>query len=455
VTLVLSSNIFGAAFVDRRAAELLSDEALFRTLLEVEVALARVQGRLGVIPTQAAAAIEAAAATLPLDAGALTAGVLKEGVPIVALVSQLRAALPAEAAPFVHLGATSQDIVDTATVLMARRVIGVIDADLIELMRRLVALARVHRSSVMAARTHSQQALPTSFGLKLASWALPFARHRQRLRELSPRLAVVQLGGAAGTMLAFGPRGLEQAEALGRELGLGLSELPWHTQRDAIAELGSWLGLCSGSLGKLAQDVILLCQTEVMELREAPHGTRGGSSSMPQKNNPMRSEQILAAARGVAAQLSALMGALVQEHERGTHGWQVEWLCLTPMLMLTAGAFRNALELTRDLVVHPERMRANLTSQHGLVLAEAVVNALSEAGGGTLVSRTEARNLVTECAARAVAEGTPLVDLVAQRVDAAHPQHGIDWVALARPENHLGQAQALIDRALARIEREL
>jgi 3-carboxy-cis,cis-muconate cycloisomerase len=455
VTLVLSSSIFGAAFVDPRSAELLSDEAFFRSLLEVEAALARVQGRLGAIPVQAAAAIEAAAATLPFDSSALAAGVLEDGVPIVALVRQLRAALPAEAAPFVHVGATSQDIVDTAMVLAARRVLAGIDADLLELMRRLAALARAHRSNVMAARTHSQQALPTSFGLKLSSWALPFVRHRQRLRELSPRLAVVQLGGAAGTLLALGPRALEVAEGLARELGLGLPDLPWHTQRDAIAELGGWLALCSGSLGKLAQDVILLCQTEVMELAEAPQGTRGRSSSMPQKNNPMRSEQILAAARGVAAQLSGLMGALVQEHERGTHGWQVEWLSLTPMLLLTAGACKNALELTRDMVVFPERMRANLMSQHGLLLAEAVVGALSEAGGGTLLSRTEARKLVTECAARAIAEGQPLVELVRQVVDTAHPQHGIDWAALARPENHLGQAQTLIDRALARIDGEL
>ena len=263
---------------------------------------------------------------------------------------------------------------------MARRVLERIDGELIELLRRLAELARAHRGTVMAARTHSQQALPTSFGLKLVGWALPLARHRERLFELDRRLSVVQLGGAAGTLLALGPRALDVADALARELGLRAPELPWHTQRDAIAELGSWLGLCTGSLGKLAQDVILLCQSEVAELSEAPHGTRGGSSSMPQKNNPMRSEQILAAARAVSAHVSALMAALVQEHERGTHGWQVEWLCLSPMLLLTAGAFKNALELGADLVVHPERMRDNVMSQQGLVLAEPAVGALSDAG---------------------------------------------------------------------------
>jgi 3-carboxy-cis,cis-muconate cycloisomerase len=454
VTLVLSSSIFGAAFVDPKVAELLSDEAFFRSLLEVETGLARVQARLGLIPADAAAAIAAAAATLPFDAATLAAGVLKEGVPIVALTAQLRAALPAGVAPFVHYGATSQDIVDTATVLTARRVLARIDAALLELMRRLAALAGQHRASVMAARTHSQQALPMSFGLKAAGWALPFARHRQRLRELSPRLGVVQLGGAAGTLLALGPCALDVADGLAGELGLGVPELPWHTQRDAIAELGGWLGLCTGSLGKLAQDVILLCQSEVAELSEAPHGTRGGSSSMPQKNNPMRSEQVLAAARSVSAQLTALMGALVQEHERGTHGWQVEWLCLSPMLMLTAGACKNALELTADLVVYPERMRDNLMSQHGLVLAEAVVGALSDERSEKLLSRTDARALVTECAARALATERPLLELVRERVDSEHPGHAVDWSSLARPENHLGQADALLDRALARIDRE-
>jgi 3-carboxy-cis,cis-muconate cycloisomerase len=259
---------------------------------------------------------------------------------------------------------------------------------------------------------------------------------------------VLQLGGAAGTLLAFGPRAFELEQRLALALGLGVPELPWHAQRDAIAELGAWLALLTGSLGKLAQDVILLCQSEVAEVSEAPHGERGGSSSMPHKNNPMRSEQILAAARAVAAQSSALMHALVQEHERGTHGWQLEWLCVSPMALLASGALAGALELVRGLVVFPERMRENLLREHGLVLAEPAALALS-----LELERAEASALVRSCAGRALAEKRFLIDVLREVVLAKHPTARIDWAALARPEEHLGQASALLDRALARLER--
>lgn len=452
MTLVLSSQIFGAAFVEPGAAALLSDEACFRTLLEVEVALAQAQAELGAVPASAAAAIERAAAALPFDPGRLAAGVRRDGVPIVALVAQLRDALGPDAAEHVHRGATSQDIVDSATVLSARRVLARVDASSAAVIARLAALARHHRRTLMAARTHAQQALPTTFGLKLASWALPLARHRERLAQLLPRLCVVQLGGAAGTQLALGPHALELEAALARRLGLGVAELPWHSQRDSIAELGAWLALFTGSLGKLAQDIILMCQSEVAELSEAQPGERGQSSSMPHKNNPMRSEQILAAARAVAAHSAALAGALVQEHERGTHGWQVEWLCLSPALLLAAGAARNAEELLAELVVFPERMRDNLAGQHDLVLAEAAVMALS-----AQLPRPQASALVAAAARRALAEGRSLLDVLPEEHAARRPQEGspasVDWGALARRESHLGQADALLARALDRLDR--
>ena len=450
MTLILSSSIFGPSFSEPQAAALLSDEAYFRALLEVEVALGRAQAELGIIPAAAADAIAHAAAALPFEPATLAAGVARDGVPIVALVGRLRAALDPAHAPYVHWGATSQDIIDTATVSMARRVLAVIDGAVHALLRRLAELAREHRHTLMAARTHAQQALPTTFGLKLAGWALPLVRHRERLRELLPRLGVVQLGGAAGTQLALGPRAAELSRGFARVLGLGTVELPWHSQRDSIAELGSWLGLLTGSLGKLAQDVILMCQSEVAELGEAPHGQRGGSSSMPQKNNPMRSEQMLAAARAVAGHGGALMGALVQEHERGTHGWQLEWLSLSPMLLLTAGAASNARALLTDLVVYAERMRSNLLSNHGLALAEPAVLALSEH-----LPRPEASALVTASAARALAEGRSLVDVVREAFEQKHGTGRVDFARLARPELQLGCAHELLDAALARIDADL
>lgn len=448
MTPALSSEIFGGVFADPAVAELLSDRAYVARLLEVEVALARAQADLGIIPSEAAAAIEQAAATLAIDWAGLAAGVRRDGVPVVALIDQLRGALGPEAAAFVHRGATTQDIVDTAAVLAARRAIAHLDAGLGRLARELAQLAERHRGSVMAARTHSQQALPTSFGLKVVGWALPLARHRERLRELSPRLAVLSLGGAAGTLLGFGDRALELEQRLAQRLGLSVPELPWHTQRDTIAELGAWLALLTGSLGKLAQDVILLCQSEVAELSEAQHGRRGGSSSMPQKNNPMRSEQILAAARVVAADSSALMHALVQEHERGTHGWQVEWLCSSPMLLLTSGALAGALELVGELVVHPARMRENLLRERGLVLAEPAVVALSRE-----LERFEASALVRSAAGRALADERFLIDVLREAVLAKHPGLQLDWAGLANLDEHVGQASALIDRALDRLYR--
>jgi len=442
VTLALSSAIFGAAFVDPTVARLLDDEAYFRALLEVEAALARVQSRLGIIPAEAGAAITRAASLLELDAPALAAGVQRDGIPMLALIAQLRAATGAELGQFVHWGATSQDVMDSATVLGTLRVLEHMERGLGQLLRRLAELAGAHRGSVMVARTHGQHALPTTFGLEVSLWAYPLLRHHERLRQLLPRLGVVQLGGAAGTLAALGPRAPEVVSGLSSELGLGAPGLPWHAQRDNFAELGGWLSLLGGSLGKLAQDVILLCQSEVGELAEAPPGQRGGSSSMPQKNNPMRSEQILAAARMAAAQLSALHHALVQEHQRGTHGWQVEWLCLSPLLMLSAGALHNAQLLTTELLVDTQRMRAHVLAAPGLAFAEAAVGALSAE-----MPRPAAQALTARCALRARAEGRCLVDVLREQRAQDAPQSRIDWAALALPENHLGQALAWVDQA--------
>lgn len=438
MTLVLSSAIFAPAFVDAEVAQQFDDAAYFQALLEVEAALARVEGQLGVIPSVAATAISDAARTLPFDAAALAAGVLRDGIPITALVAQLRAAVSADARPYVHWGVTSQDIMDTATVLCLTRVLALLEQGLGRLLRRLAKLAHEHRASLMVARTHGQQALPTTFGLAVALWASPLLRHADRLRELRPRLAVLQLGGAAGTLAALGPQAPAIAVALGAELGLGVPALPWHTQRDNFAELAGWLSLLLGGLGKLAQDVILLCQSELGELAEAVPGARGGSSSMPQKNNPMRSEQILAAARTGATQLSALHQALVQEHQRGTHGWQVEWLCLSPLVLLAGGALQNAQVLLRDLEVDSARMRANLLAPPALAFAEAAVGALS-----TALPRPAAQALLATCATQARAQNRALLEVLREQAPPAALT--IDWAALARPENHLGQALRWVD----------
>jgi 3-carboxy-cis,cis-muconate cycloisomerase len=443
----MTAPLLTAAFHDQVVSDRLSDAAYVRALLDVEIALARAQARLGVIPAAAASAIEHAARELALDPAVLRAGIERDGVPTIALVAELRTASGA-AADYVHWGATSQDIMDTALVLQLRGLLQHFRANLLLLIDELSELARCHRRTVLAARTHAQQALPTSFGLKIVGWMAPIVRHTQRLSELEARLLQVQLGGAAGTLAALAPHGIALLEALAQELGLAAPSAPWHSQRDALAELGGWLSLVSGSLGKLAQDAILMTQTEVAELAEGELGQRGGSSAMPHKNNPMQSERVLAAARANASLLGALHGALVQEHERATHGWQVEWLTLAPMLEYTGGALHNTRELLRQLIVFPERMRANLEQNQLLALSEAAVGELARR-----MPRREAFALVKHAAISAATRRHSLLAVLREEL-ARTPEHTllaaqIDWPALAAPENHLGHAEQLIDRVLA------
>jgi len=436
------SKIYASLFSEPQITEIFSDEQFVQYLLDVEAALAKVQGRLDIIPTKAAAIIVAATDKLAIDFDALQTGVEQAGVPIVELVRQLRVQVGNEAADYVHWGATTQDIVDTALVLQLRAALAIIEPTLLGVIRKLAGLARQHRDTLMAGRTHSQQALPYSFGLKVVGWLAPLLRHRQRLAEIKPRLLVVQFGGAAGTLAALGERGLAVQQGVADELDLGVPLLPWHVQRDTLAELAGWLSLVSGSLAKMGQDIILLAQTEVGEVRESADVARGGSSTMPQKSNPMVSEILIAAHRTNAGLLSVMHQALVQEHERATHGWQVEWLSLPQMVALTGAALTKTLFLSQNLVVNRERMRENVAASNGLMLAEAINFAL--AGH---MSRTEAKKLIKQALQEALAENRHLVDVMQEKNCAP-----IDWQALKNDRAYLGSAQSFIDRVLAEAE---
>jgi 3-carboxy-cis,cis-muconate cycloisomerase len=346
-----------------------ADDALAARMVEVEVALARVQARLGIIPEGAGAAIEAAADEFEPDHEQLAAGAERDGFPVTNLVAQLRERIEPAYAGYLHWGATTQDVIDTALVLQVRDGLQRADELIESLTARLAGMADAHRGSVMPARTHSQQALPTTFGLKIAGWLAPLLRHMERLAEFRPRALVVQFGGAAGTLAALGDAGPAVAAGLAHELDLGIPETPWHTQRDRIAETAGWLSMVTGSLAKMAGDVILMAQTEVGEVRESAEAGRGGSSTMPQKRNPVVSERIIVAAQLNAALLSAVHVAQPQEHERGTHGLQVELLSLPRMFALTNGALANAGWLAENLVVDVERMRRNTEAADGLILA--------------------------------------------------------------------------------------
>jgi 3-carboxy-cis,cis-muconate cycloisomerase len=324
-----------------------------------------------------------------------------------------------------------------------RAAIQIYRCDIREIIRRLRELAQRHRTTVMAGRTHGQQALPITFGLKVASWIAPMIRHAERLGEILPRLLVIQFGGAAGTLAALGDKGLAVSEALADELKLSMPLMSWHAQRDSLVEFAGWLSLVTGCLGKMAQDVILLAQTEVGEVAESGEQGRGGSSTMPQKTNPITSELMLAAARTNASLLSALHHAQIQEHERATHGWQVEWLTLPQMMIITGGALKHALDLAQNLQADEAAMRVNMVRANDVVLAEAAVFALAKA-----MPRANAEELVKNACAIAISEARPLIDVIKETV--AVPDGTVDWQELADPANYLGEAEKIIDRVLGR-----
>jgi 3-carboxy-cis,cis-muconate cycloisomerase len=437
------SKIYAPLFSEPQIARIFSDEQFVRYLLDVEAALASGQGQLGVIPAEAAAAIVAGAAALSVDFALLQTGTEKAGLPIIELIRQLREVVGEEAASYVHWGATTQDIMDTALVLQIRAALAVLEQSLFMVSKNLAGLAEQHRHTLMAGRTHSQQALPLPFGLKVAGWLAPLLRHRQRLTELKARLLVVQFGGAAGTLASLGEAGTAVQEALAQELKLAVSLLPWHTQRDNLAELAGWLSLVSGSLAKMAQDIILLAQSEVGEVRESADLGRGGSSTMPQKSNPIVSELIIAAARTNASLLSAMHQALVQEHERATHGWQVEWLTLPQMFGLTAAALSKDQFLSENLAVDEARMRENVAASNGLMLAEAVSFALAE-----YMSRAEAKKIVSEAVPIVLKEKRHLVDVIREKTEAP-----LDWAALRDETAYFGDSDIFITRVLAEFEK--
>ena len=435
----MDSSLFSPLFSDAEISERFSDAEFVRAMLEVESALATVQGRLGVIPAEAAAQIADASARQAFNFEGLRSGVEKTGVPVMELVRQLRERVGGGTADYVHWGATSQDIFDTARNLQIRVVLTILESRLGSLIQNLARLADRHRHTLMAGRTLSQQALPITFGLKVAGWLAPLLRHRERLAQLRSRVLVVQFGGAVGTLAALGEMGTQVQEALAAELHLNLPPIPWHTQRDNLAELAGWLSLVSGSLAKMAQDIILLAQSEIGELRESEDASRGLSSSMPQKNNPVVSELVIAAARINASLLSSMHQAMVQEQERGTHGWQMEWLVLPQMFSLTATALNKALFLSQNLVVDEKRMRENVAASKGLMLAEAVSYALAK----TSMSKTDANNL-TKGASQVVKQADRhLIDVIQERTDAP-----VDWEALREESAYLGSTDAFIDRVL-------
>ncbi|MFE2881245.1 3-carboxy-cis,cis-muconate cycloisomerase [Streptomyces sp. NPDC059272] len=423
------------------AASATGDTAYLRALLDAESALTRAQAALGLAPAEAATAVTAAADPDRFDVRSLAERSRAGGNPVIPLVADLTKAVGAEYGPYVHRGATSQDIMDTATMLVASRTLDLVLTDLTRTEQALARLAAAHRDTAMPGRTLTQHAVPTTFGLKAAGWRSLVLDARDRARAVRDTLPV-QLGGAAGTLAAFTAYGAEDALALpdayARELGLTAPPLPWHTLRTPIADLAGCLTFAAGALGKVAADVLVLGRTEIAEVSE---GSGGGSSAMPHKANPVRCTLIAAAARRAPQLASVLYGSLVAEDERPAGAWHAEWEPLRELLRLVGGAARAAVELAEGLRVHPGVMREHLDLTHGLIVSERLSAELAP-----LLGRTRAKELLTEVARRTYAEGRPLSELLAGEPELKD----LDLSALTDPARYTGSAGALTDRALER-----
>jgi len=440
------SPVLGALYGTDAMRAAMGERAFLQRMLDVEVALARAQARLGIIPAEAAEEIARVADVDRLDLAAMAAGTRNTGYPVVALVKQLSAFAGPEAGKWTHWGATTQDIMDSAVVLMMRQGLALIRMDLVQLNAALAVLARSHRGTVMAGRTHLQHALPITFGYKVAVWLSPLITMVERLDQMRPRVERVQFGGAAGTLASLSGQGLLVQRELARELGLAVPDITWHVARDGFAEAVCLLGLICGALSKLATDVMLLMQTEVAEVAEPHVAGRGGSSTMPQKRNPIACEYVLAQARGVHALVPQMLAAMAQDLERGTGPWQAEALAIGQAFNLTHGAIMQARLIAEGVVVDAARMRRNLNITGGMIVAERVMMGLAP-----ILGRNEAHHVLNHACDVALAEGRPLADVLLTDPQIAARMLPGQIHELTDPEQYVGDCFAFTDQVLARL----
>src|SRR5438874_3377217 len=443
---VIDSTVFRNIFSSEPMRRVFSDEHRVQCYLDIEAALAGAQARMGLIPQRAADEIAAKCTLDIIDMAKLKSQTELIGYPVLPVVQQLVAACADNLGQYSHWGATTQDITDTATILQIREPPSLIEDDLAVISGHLADLASRYRDTPMAGRSNLQQAVPITFGYKAAAWLAAIERRRQRLAELRPRVLVGEFGGAAGTLASLGADGLAVQEGLMAELGLGQPDIDWHTARDRIAEVGCFLGLVTGTLGKIATDVKLLMQTEVGEVFEPYAKDRGSSSTMPQKRNPISCNYIHACMAMVRQLVAALLDAMVEDHERSTGPWEIEWIAVPEIFLLTAGALQQARTLLADLEVDAARMRANLEITQGLISTEAVMMGLAPHLG-----RQRAHDLVYDISRQASTSGRPLLDLLAENEEIAASLDRTTLEKLLDPAEYLGLSGEMVDRVLERL----
>lgn len=439
---VLDSILFRDAFGTPAMRDVFSDRRLIARYIEVEVALAKAEARCGVIPSEAAEVIARESSLERIDFDHMRHETDIVGYPILPLVHQL-VSMCGEAGRYVHWGATTQDIMDTANVLQVRDALDIVERDIRTLRGILADLAKKHRDTPMAGRTHLQQALPVTFGYKVAIWLAMFDRHQQRLTQLRERVLCVEFAGAAGTLASLGEKGLEVQKALAQELGLAVPATTWHVARDGFAEAVNLLSLVTGSLGKIAMDIMIMASTEFAEVYEPFVKGRGASSTMPQKRNPISSELMLAAAKGVRQHAGLMVDAMIQDFERATGPWHAEWIAIPESFILTAGALHQAKFALGGLIVDTDQMRRNLGISRGLIVAEAVMMGLAPA-----IGRQQAHDVVYDACRTVNEKGGTLAEALAAlpAVTAHFDRAAID--RLTDPTNYLGLSPQMVDRAL-------
>jgi 3-carboxy-cis,cis-muconate cycloisomerase len=442
-TTVLDSVLYRDAFGTQRMRDIFCDRALIARYIEVEVALAQAQAKCGVIPAAAAKDIAAESDVDKLDLDHLRHETDIVGYPILPLVHQM-VKMCGESGRYVHWGATTQDIMDTAVVLQMRAGFDSIAEDIAAVRTILADLSRRHRDTLMPGRTHLQHALPITFGYKTAVWLAMFDRHAERLEQLRPRVLVAEFAGAAGTLASLGDRGLDVQEALAKELGLGVPAATWHVARDGFAEAINFLALVTGSLGKIGFDVMMMAANELGEVFEPFVTGRGASSTMPQKRNPISSELMLACAKAVRQHAGLMVDAMVQDFERATGPWHAEWIAIPESFVLTAGALNQAKFMLGGLIVEEGRMRKNLDLTNGLIVAEAVMMGLAPH-----IGRQEAHDVVYAACRTAAETGQRLADVLAANADIGRHLDRAAIERLTDPANYLGVAPQMVDRLLA------
>jgi 3-carboxy-cis,cis-muconate cycloisomerase len=439
--------LFDELFSYEAMQRVFSDESGLQSMLNFEAALARAEARTGVIPEVDARKIAEKCRAQHFDLPAIRKEAACAGnaaIPVIKMLTEFVAKEDKNAARFVHWGATSQDVIDTACVQQLRLAFELIDHDLSRLSATLAALADKYRETPVVARTWMQHALPTTFGFIVAGWLDAMLRHRQRLTEIRTRALSLQFGGAVGTLAALAGRGPEVAKALAEELQLSLPLAPWHSHRDRMVEVATTLGLLTGTLGKIARDISLHSQTEVAEVCEPAGEGRGSSSTMPHKRNPVTCAVVLAAANRVPGLVSTMLAAMVQEEERGLGGWHAEWETLPEIVRLSGGALHHLAQMLPTLEVDPERMRQNLDATHGLIFAEAVSTVL-----GDRMGKMPAHMLVEAACTKTREQKRHLLDVLREDPGLRGHLGPADLTSLFDVRNYLGSANDFVRRVLA------